>query len=445
MIRNHVLRRAIVTATAALTTIALAAPGAGAADVRITDWAGLGSGQALNLKVTTPAQLAAVVNTVTGSSTIEQTISKTSAELASTGSTLASTTLLEGLLNEGSATSTDAPSGKSQFLGFNEGGIDIGVGTIEWDTTATSSHSFSELAHVRVGVADLARANVLPVDAEQLLDDALADVTATVDGLVTELNGVITEVETTLNETTGQDIDLPTVSTDELPALPDLTSVDLVDIKKIWSQTDVTFTGDLVRSESVSGIVNASLLGGTIEIPAFTYSAWAETAGTPGTAKAGTDVQHIEILVGDSLVSLVNGTLGVGDVVVDLTDPVLSGLDLDSQINEITDILASLLNTVGVDIREGEGTTEVAADGSSASATVSAFLISVTPLNAIGVTDLGVNLELMPTAAAVTAAAASAPAPAPEAPQLPRTGGGAAAMLLGSLALGSAAFLRRKF
>lgn len=439
---------------AAATTIALAAPGAGA-ETQLSDlvYAGQADALALDLRLTAPT---ALLGAVTGTgNTLQQTVSLTDSLLNSDGAAVAVTKLLDGLLNQGQLSSRDGQTSERQAILEQDiaGLVQVGAGVTEFTADAANglTNSFSELARLRVSLAPLLSSGQVSAEVTETLQDTVGQVTATVDGLVGTLNSVLADLEDTLQDTTGELVEIPEVVPAELLQVPDLTSVDIVDVRKIWSDSTVKTEGGLIKATAESGIVSASLLGGLIEVPAFQYSSAAQTAGLPGTADASTKVTTIAVSVaGSDVVRIEDNKLTVGDFLLDLNDPALSGLEVDLQ--AVNDVLNQLLNVVGLSISQGEGRTQIAPDGSSASATTSAFAIRLTPLHAVGADDLlSLNLELLPTKAAVSAAprqvtpAAGPPAaPPPAVPvALPRTGGGAAVMLLGLVAMGGATLLRR--
>ena len=439
------LRRTVAVATAALTTLAIAAPGAHAAPSGPDVFAGEAQALAAELTVTAPQQL---IGSVTdGANTLTQKVSFTTSNLSSEDVANATTTLLDGLLTEGNLSSSKTTDSQHQAIAERNvnGILQVGAGTVDYAVDAAKhvSHSASELAHLKVSIAPLFADGAVPAEAAQPLQDAVGQVTDTVNGLVDQLNGALGQVQSTLEETAGQVVDIPKVTPDEVPHVPDVTSVDLVDIRKLWSDSTVTTTGDLVTSTAKGGIASASLLGGLIQVPALEYTSWAKTAGTPGSADAGTDITTIAVKVGDEVVKVAGEKLSVGDFTLDLNDPSLSGVPADQILGPVTDVLGQIVNAAGLSISQGQGTKSIADDGSSASATTSAFALNLAPLHAAGQDQtLAVALNLLPTKAAVSGA--PAPAAAPASPNLPRTGGGALAMVFGSLAMGGAALLRRR-
>lgn len=447
----------VVPLVAAATAIAFTAPGAGATASGPPTFAGTANALALDLNLTAPT---ALIGAVTGGgNSLTQKISLTASELDSTGLIKATAELLSGLLNQGKVSNADGGKTAEEAIIPQQniaGILDLGVGTTKFtaDAARNLTDSFSELANIKVSLAPLFASGDVPADVTQTLDGALADVTGTVESLTGELNSVLGLVEQTVEDTVGQAVDLPTIVPEQLPLIPDLTSIDLLNVQKIWSNSVVKTVDDLVSATSESGIVNASLLGGLIEVPAFQYKSMAQTAGKPGTASADTEITQIAVRVaGSDVVKVAGNQLTVGDVVLDLDDPAMSGLPVDDILAPVNDVLNQLLNVVGLSVAQGEGITEVAEDGSFAKASTSAFRLSLAPLHAVGQDDLlAITLRLLPTDAAVTAAGAppeqvqppakvEAPPAAPA--NLPRTGGGAAALLLGALALGGAGVLRR--
>lgn len=443
-------RQGALAATAAAATLTLLAPASGAAS--LGSFAGSAEALALELRLTAPAELLSAV-LPDGGDTLVQRVSFTQAALSSDGAAQATTALLQGLLNEVRSSASGPAADQASLVDQDLGVLKVSAGTMEYvaDAAAGLSRSVSELGHVRVTLEPLFTGGLLPEDVTAPIEDAVGQVTGVVNELVGELNTVLDTVEETVNEVLEQaPVDLPEVGVGDLPALPDITRVDLVEIRKMWSISTVTSTGELVRSETESGIAEASLLGGVVVVPAFQYRSWAQTAGTPGSADAGYDVTTIAVRIGGNEVGVSGTVLKVGDVELDLSDPQFAGLPVGELLGEVTGVLGDLLNTLGLSVAQGSGTTEVADDGSTASAATSAFSIRLTPLHAVGQDQLlDLQLDLLPTRAQVAAAPAPPPAPeqpppAPGEPALPRTGGGLAAALLGAGLLAAAGGLRRR-
>lgn len=448
MTQHKSWRRGATATVAAISAIAIAAPGATAAASAPDVFAATGEALALELSIVAPE---GVLNGVTGSSSIVQKVSFTDAELNSDGVANAAASLLDGTLATVGINSASGESSarSAEFESSEFPGLSIGAGTTEYVVDAAGNHvrSFSELAHINASLAPLLAE--LPAELTEPLQGAVQDVTDTVNGLVDELNGGLTELEGIVEDTVGTVIEIPQVAPTQLPQVPDVTTVDLVEIRKMWSESLLEPVDGKIRSTVHAGIVEASLLGGLIEVPTFQYTSWAEAGGVPGSANAGTDVTTIAVRVAGSDVVSVNGDrVSVGDVTIDLSDLNVTGTEADEALNTIVDTLTSVLNSVGLSVAQGEGTTTVAPDGTSASAATSAFSLKLSPLHAAGQGDsLSVGLRLMPTKAAASAAIkpVQAAPPADEPPAMPRTGGGAAFMVLGTLAMGGAGLLRRMF
>ncbi len=451
-----ITKRTVATMAAAASIIAISAPVAGAATTAPAVFSGSAEALALDLKVSAAPELLGGITDILGEQAgqltrLTQKVSLTSASLNSEGVAEAAASLLsDGLFDTGTyGTGTGNASGQQ---GYGERVLDvveIGAGTVEYlaDAAGNHSRSFSELAHLNLTIAPLfTETSPLPAELQAPVQDAVAVATDTVNLLVGELNGILDQVEVIVEDTVGQVIAIPTVLPDELPQVPDVTMVDLIQIKKIWSLSEVLTTGEKVRSTATSGIVEASLLGGLVEVPAFQYTSWAETAGTPGSANAGTDITTIAVrLADDTVVSVVGNVLTVGDFALDLDDPNLAGLPAGDILGPVTDILGQVLDAAGLSIAQGVGTVDIAADGSYATANTSAFALRLTPLNAAGQADLlDIQLNLLPSAVAASAGVREAGNPAVTCTTncLPQTGGGS--IVAGLAALGGAGFLRRR-
>ncbi|MFP5309736.1 MAG: hypothetical protein ACLGIR_09195 [Actinomycetes bacterium] len=449
MKHHSAIGRAATAATAALSVIALGAGPATAATAPAI-FAGEADGLALRLSVKGPEQLFGPLTG--GSDTLVLSVSRTGATLASNGDANVLATLLGAFgdqLGGPSVESDEDVDRTEQFQGIDAGPLSVDVGTVRMvlDRAGGLSLSESELAGVTVNLGPLLAE--LPPEVTEGLQTVVDQATENVNTLVGELNGGLDQLEEAVNQVTEQSpIDIPEVLPEDLPLVPDVTAVDLVSLRVLASTSTVETVDGMVRATSTGLIKEASLLGGVVNVPIVEFSSVAETAGTPGTASATTDVRTIAVEVGDTLVSIDGSVITVGDLTIDLTDPQFEGLPAEQVLGPIQDVLAQLLNAAGLSILQGVGTTDVAEDGSSASASTSALAIRVVPLAAAAGDDapLDINLELAPTAAVVSAAPAVAPAPDPdpEEPALPRTGGGAATMLLGAIALGGAMGLRRR-
>lgn len=464
MIRSTTLRRAATSVVAATTALVLMAPGAGAAASGPAQFTGAAEGLALELELTAPEALLGPLGVEGGK--LHQKVSSTLSELSSTGDASAASRLLEGFYNQ-TLSSTDGNCGRDSLLEIapqdTAGIVSLGAGTMECtaDPAANLSRSFSELANLSISLSPLFDdSSALPEEVRNVLQEAVGTATGTVNELVGELNGALGEVETVVNETTGAveegtGIDIPDVTPDQLPEVPDITEVNLLDIRKMWSESVVTTEADAVLATSESGIVEASLLGGLVKVPAFQYETLARANGQPGGATADTTVTTIAVQVADeSLVAVEGSKLTVGDFTLDLEDPELGELDGGEVLGPVTDLLTQILDAVGVSVAQGQGETFIAEDGTEARASTTAFALSVHPLNAAGEEAnslFGLDLILLPNTSVVAASPAPTPAAppppqaAPEPPvSLPRTGGGAVPMVVGLLAMAGALGLQRR-
>lgn len=439
---NPTVRRVATTATAALTTLALAVPTAGADTTGPDVFAGTADALALEVRITGPQELIGPL-TEDGSNTLVQRISLTSSELASDGVGEVTTSLLGGVIEQLSASSSEAGSGSDNFVSQSVGPITAEAGVIEWklDPSTEVARSFSELANIRISLAPLLAQ--LPAEISTPLQEAVAEATETVNGLVGELNGALDQVEGAVNEVVAEaPVDIPDVLPEDLPSVPDVTQVDLLQVRKMWSESTIETVGGVARSTAHGGVTELSLLGGLVSVPAFQFTSLAETAGTAGSAKATTDVTTLAVTVGDHVVAIDGTRLTVGDFTIDLADPQLEGIPTEDLLGPIEGILADLLNAGGLSVTQGEGVTSAAPDGSSATASTSAFALRLRPLNAAGQPDtLDIEVLALPTQAAVSGGVIAA---AVEEPALPRTGGGALTLLFGAVAMAGALGLRRR-
>lgn len=443
--------RRVVTASAVLATLLAAATPAGAADGAPDRFAGSAEALALDLQVTAPEELLAGLDAALGGATgtnlsaLRQKVSMTSAKLDSEGLARATAALLtDGVFDTGVlGAGADDASGSQSYAERDDGVVSLGVGRVEYvaDAAGNVTRSASELADLKVTIAPLfAEGSPLPAEVTAPIQEAVGQAADVVDGLVGELNGALDTLEGAVQDTVGQVVDIPAVLPEQLPQVPDVTTVDLVVVRELWSSSSVVTTDGVVRATADSGITAASLLGGLVDVPALTYRSWAQTAGTPGTADAGTELVDIAVGIGDTVVAVTGTRLQVGEFTIDLADPSLEGLPAEDVLSPVQDLLADIVAAAGLSIAPGQGTSSAAPDGSSAQATTSAFAIRLTPLNAVGAADtLDVSLNMLPTAVAVAAAPAAA---APDTPTLPRTGGGA--VLLGTAGMAAAFVLRRR-
>jgi hypothetical protein len=453
--KHSTTKRVATTATAAIAALALGVSAAGAqTSAGPAVYAGDARALSLNLTLTGPDQLLGPITD--GGDTLTLTVSSTGAVLESNGTASVLAKLLGGFgatlgsqLDAPSQSSTEDVDTTEQVIAQSAGPLTIEAGTVRTllDRSAGISTSSSELAGIVVNLGPLLAE--LPPEVAAGLQQVVDEATANVNTLVGELNGGLDQLEEALNSVTEQSpIDIPEILPEDLPLVPDVTEVDLVSIRVLSSTSTVQTIDGLVRATSTGAIADAELLGGLVSVPVIEFSSLAETAGTPGTARSEATVTTIAVEVGDTLVSIDGTVITVGDLTIDLADPQFEGLPLEDVLGPIRGVLGELLNAVGLSVLQADETTTAAADGSSATASTTAFAVRLVPLAAAVGDDapLDVNLEFAPTSAVVSAApfvAAAAP-PDPEEPALPRTGGGLLATLLGSLAMGGALTLCRR-
>lgn len=460
------LGRAVATATAAISTLALGATSANAAALGPAQFSGAAKAQSVQLTLEAPSSLLGLLGAANADQLLDLGVSLTEVTSSSTNQLAASSHLLTGLLAEGASSDADGDSYQSAAVPAQQiGPVFIGAGTNSYniDRATGAVNSMSELARVSITLdsvlgAATPAAGVLD-DVADVVDTVADEVDALAGDIIAEINGVVNELEQTLEDAAGLVLDIPDVNLSDVNVVRDLAETAVLDIRKMWSVTSVTPLDGKVRSSAEAGVLNASILGGLVEIPEWTFTAWAEAAGTPGSATWGGDTRALALnVLGEELVSLDGSVLNIAGVELDLNDPSLSGIVPDEIAGELDGLIGELLNLTGLSVQQGRLTGEAAQDGSFATATASAFSISLAPLHAatalpeleglvnslgLGTADelFRLQLDLLP----VTATATAAPAPAPATPSLPRTGGGAAAMALGMLSIGGAGLLRRKF
>lgn len=439
-------RRVTTTALAGVTALALAAPPATAAEDAPDLFAGTADALTLDLTLTGPVVILGPLTD--GSGTLRQVIATTAAELRSDGADAIVTRLGHGPLAPLSISETREREdrGRRELGAIDEGPLRAEGGVLEWAVESDAlSWSRSELAMVTVSLAPVVAQ--LPDAAREPLQDAVHQATQTVNEVVADLNSALGQLEETLNEVDTQaPVDLPDVLPETLPVAPDVTSVDLLTIHKLWSDTRVETVDGLVRSSAYSGAAEMSLLGGVIRVPALQYVSTAAAGGEPGTASAETVVETIAVEIGDYAVGISGTVLTVGDVSIDLADPDLAGLPVDEQVEDIKMLLQDLIAAGGLSITQGAGDTQVDPAGTSASAATSAFALRLRPLQAAPAAAdvVELSLLLMQTSAGVSAGQVLPSAPPVDEPALPRTGGGAAASLLGLLGIAGAVALQRR-
>jgi hypothetical protein len=309
----------------------------------------------------------------------------------------------------------------------------------------------SEVADVKVQLSGLLA--LLPDELTDPLTGALDQIIEELDGnLLDPLRGGLGQLQDGINEQLGLDVDLT-----EAVRIPELIDLPLVSIGLLRSESRSFVDGDAIRSVSSATLAGVSLLG-TICIPDITYSSEAWSTGLPGGNGFTTSAPTVDLsicdtatlspilrlletggVINDIFVNLGSGELRpIGEVLDD------SGLPLSELLNNLDALLAEL----GVStIVQGVGSGDASADGRTASAAVTPFVVRVDVLgaNAVGTPFEGLSVGIAANDnGAQVAAAPEPPADEPFEPALPRTGAGALATMLGVLAMGGALALRRE-
>lgn len=328
------------------------------------------------------------------------------------------------------------------------------------DEDGRTSIASSRIADFEVNLAGALA--ILPAEASAPLTDAVDTISGTVQDEVLSplVDQVLAPAQDAINDSLDLGLDLS-----EVVRVPELIDLPLVAIDLIESVSETVTDGDRVRSVSSATLAGVSLLG-TICIPDTTYRTEAFATGEPGGNDYASSIPPIDLAICDTgslspILRLLDVDGVLGDVLVNLGDgqlqplsEVLGGTGLPAE--DLLDGIDDLLATLGVStVVQGQQTDAVRSeDGREAGVAVEPFRVTAAPLanHTVGTPLEGLKVELRGLMVAsnvaaapappVTAVDASAPAPAPE-PALPRTGGGAAAALLGTMALGGAFALRR--
>ncbi len=332
------------------------------------------------------------------------------------------------------------------------------------DTEGRSSVAISQIADLEVNLAGALA--LLPAEVTQPLTDTVDELIATVeDTILTPLiDQVITPVQDLINENTGLGLDVT-----EAVRVPELIDVPIISINLIESRTESITEGALIHTVTTSTLAGVRLLG-TVCLNDVTYRAEAFATGEPGGNDYMTSIPTGDLAVCDTtslapVLRLLEQDGVIGDVLVNLGDGQLSslgdtlaglGLPTDELLGALEDLLATLGVSTVVQGSERDGVRSE--DGRQAGVAIDPFRITAAPLNniAAGTPLEGLSVELRGLTVASAVAAAPAPPPAPEEPtpapepapeppvSLPRTGGGAAAAVLGLAAIGGATTLRRR-
>jgi hypothetical protein len=477
---------------AAVTTIALVAGPAAAAPNEGPDaFDSIASGTGLSIQVALPPTLADALAPVLGALpgitldganldiALAQTLSELELPLTASGlgevSSTASATSVSGSIQGFIETLTGGPVqclATPFAVSIPEGAttplvaFDLLQAECTTDAAGRLSIASSKIADLEVNLAGaLELINTIPGGAE--ISDTLTGTVDTLTDIVENdvfpvIGGVLDPVEDAVNGATNLGLDL-----NEVLRAPEVFDVPLVSIKLLETVSTTETAGDLVKAVSSTTIAGVQLIG-TVCLPDVTYRAESFTNGQPGGASYATSIPTIDVGICDTtlletILRLEEAEGVINDILVNVGSGELRPLaevlaDVNSDL-PLADILAGiedLLTTLGVtSIVQGSVSEPYAAeDGSEARVNVAPFRIGVQPfgqlaagteLETVGVMISGGRQQTGVQAAGIVQPAEPAAAPAPDAPvNMPKTGGGAAAALIGVLAMGSAALLRKR-
>jgi len=316
----------------------------------------------------------------------------------------------------------------------------------------------------------------LKVDLKGLLALLPAELAETVDGALETLeNDLLTPVIGGVNDLLGQVGDAlePIVGQplqiDDIITVPDFIneSFGLLEIGLIEATTTSVFNGEFVTSQSsttVAGIRLLEMICVVTDNATEGTTFVAETLANGESTDWDTTVPAITLGVcGDedslarSILQLTDVGGVLGDILVNVTGENLSLIELleDSPIplSDLLEQVDGLLAQLGIGTVLAGSTELIEQTDDFVSVAVRPAAITVDPLNgALDGTPLeGLGIDLFVGANQSTSFAAlgevsnvTPPQPEPEEPNLPKTGGGVIALVLGSLAIGGSALLRRR-
>lgn len=338
--------------------------------------------------------------------------------------------------------------------------------------------------------ASLAEVNVTLVNAIALLPDALRDpLTDALLAVVDEVNSTLDGASGTLSDTvedTADEVegtlagsplgdtladagvideggvvddgtDLSTNVLDALGAIEVASPVTntLATMADVQTQANAhRADGDVVSTDAHSVLKSVDVLGGFLSVDAIDLESHSEAAGTEGSAHFSGSCSLTNVRLGDAAgVSLDGTTLYVE---VD-GEPVAVPVETQDTIDTLKGEVDSLLAQAGVSVElcsdtktaTGAGTGSAADDGTSASHSVSAFIVTIEPTvpEGVDVSALGLNegdslfkVVLDPTVQTAVSAQQAQAVPT----ALPRTGAGVLGTVLSGLLLTGGAFAIRR-
>jgi LPXTG-motif cell wall-anchored protein len=349
--------------------------------------------------------------------------------------------------------------------------INMGLGTLHAAIpTATHVTSDGTLASVSTSLQGLL--NILPPAVQQ----ALTEVTNQVNGVIDQVNGssgtlgsALNTVGNTLASTTDPVLNgilgsagLPTGSANagqlvqqlqsqlQLPHVNDLLNGVAASINGLVNTAAAEKSGSKAFSDASSSLASVNVLN-LLKVGVINLKSHSEAGGVAGTAKntRSCSIANVNLANGTGAVSLDGKTLTIGGVAVPVP-----AIDVGTILNAVN----TVTNAAGLSISLCDASNATAAaDGSSASQTVSALRIVFAPL-ATGVPAVGqgvptlgitqgtplVKIIIDPSVETAASAQVAAVAPASQ-PVLPHTGAGTLATILtGAMVAGGALILRRR-
>lgn len=224
----------------------------------------------------------------------------------------------------------------------------------------------------------------------------------------------------------------------DLPMLDNLATSTMVDVEDIQNETSAERTTSAVVSDSTAQIGSMGVFG-LLHMDAIDLGSHSQAEGTAGSAKNNSTCSVSNLRVGDQ-----DAVAFDGSALYVAGEKVPVPIDEVSAVKTVVDqLMADLGISVNTcDVVEGS----VAEDGTSASQTVSALSVSISPQVA-GTTIATITVDPAVTTDVSTQVVESA-APVPAAddtPSLPRTGPALLVTILGGLGLSTGALaLRRK-
>ncbi|HVE92891.1 MAG TPA: LPXTG cell wall anchor domain-containing protein [Actinomycetota bacterium] len=392
---------------------------------------------------------------------VDQYLGRTTAE-ASTNTTKAYSVLGDGFRTLPALTATTIGDDKSSTLQT------ISLPSVQLPVLDATAGVLR--AAVAAGPKVDGGASVASVDTSLQAVGALlpAELQAAFTDLITQINSAVTTANTTLDDTTDEVTAAlagtplasdPTVgpiidsSTDlataiQLPAIPNPLSTNLASIKDVASSTTAQKTADgRASSDSVSIIKSVDVLGGLVNVGLMNLASHSEAAGTAGSAKNTSACSIADVRMGGNTGASLDGKslyVEVGGKPVALPVPTDQVAAVKSQVD-------SVLNQAGVSVNLCDASKASASeDGTSASQSVSAFVIEFAPKAPVAIDALGiaagdtlVKVRIDPTVeTAVGAQALNAPAVGGA--QLPATGAPAMVSMISGLLLAAGALTLRR-